>query len=119
MSQEASVSRLSSSPTPAMAKSKNHTNNNQIFKAHRNGIKKARRPRQMSQRGMNCRFIRNQAFAKKGMKCDEEKAEERRKMQKEAQKRLEEKKSLEKEKRLKEIEQEKQDAMLKAAGKKR
>merc|ERR1719164_48241 len=33
------------------------------------------------------------------MKCDEEKAEERRKMQKEAQKRLEEKKALEKEKR--------------------
>merc|ERR1719359_1404838 len=105
MSLEASVPRLSSSPTPAMAKSKNHTNNNQIFKAHRNGIKKARRPRQMSQRGMNCRFIRNQAFAKKGMKCDEEKEE---------QKRLEEKKAAEKEKRLKEIEQEKQDAMLKA-----
>merc|ERR1719359_484123 len=117
MSLEASVPRLSSSPTPAMAKSKNHTNNNQIFKAHRNGIKKARRPRQMSQRGMNCRFIRNQAFAKKGMKCDE--AEERRKMQKEAQKRLEEKMALEKEKRLKEIEEEKQAAMLKKAGSKR
>lgn len=34
---------------------------------HRNGIKKTRRPRKMSMAGMNCRFVRNQAFANRGM----------------------------------------------------
>jgi hypothetical protein len=42
-----------------MAKSKNHTNHNQIYKNHRNGIKKTRRPRKMSMNGMNCKFVRN------------------------------------------------------------
>merc|ERR550537_1711882 len=73
-----------------MAKSKNHTGHNQIYKNHRNGIKKTRRPRKMSMQGMNCRFVRNQAFAKRGMKCTPEEKEERLAAQKEAQKRIDE-----------------------------
>jgi len=84
-----------------MAKSKNHTGHNQIYKNHRNGIKKTRRPRKMSMRGMNCRFVRNQAFAKRGMKCTEEEKAERLAAQKEAQKRIEEKKKVERAERLK------------------
>mmetsp|Transcript_83284 Transcript_83284/g.147149 ORF Transcript_83284/g.147149 Transcript_83284/m.147149 type:complete len:89 (+) Transcript_83284:59-325(+) len=86
-----------------MAKSKNHTGHNQIYKNHRNGIKKTRRPRKMSMSGMNCRFVRNQAFAKRGMKCTEEEKAERLAAQKEAQKRIEEKKKVEREERLKEL----------------
>merc|ERR1712151_654912 len=71
------------------AKSKNHTGHNQSYKNHRNGIKKTRRPRKMSMEGMNCRFVRNQAFAKRGMKCDDDTKEERLKAQKEAQKKME------------------------------
>ena len=51
----------------AMAKSKNHTNHNQIYKNNRNGIKKTRSPKKISMKGMNCKFVRNQAFAKRGM----------------------------------------------------
>merc|ERR1719502_1185711 len=98
-----------------MAKSKNHTGHNQIYKNHRNGIKKTRRPRKMSMQGMNCRFVRNQAFAKRGMKCTPEEKEERLQAQKEAQKRMEDKKSQERENRLKELADEKEKAMLKAA----
>jgi len=98
-----------------MAKSKNHTNHNQNYKAHRNGIKKERRPRKMSMKGMNCKFVRNQAFAKRAMKCTAEEREERLQMQKEAQKRMEEKKVLEKENRLRELQEEKERAVLKAA----
>mmetsp|Transcript_28940 Transcript_28940/g.50585 ORF Transcript_28940/g.50585 Transcript_28940/m.50585 type:complete len:109 (+) Transcript_28940:104-430(+) len=98
-----------------MAKSKNHTNHNQIYKNHRNGIKKTRRPRKMSMSGMNCKFVRNQAFAKRGMKCTEEEKEERLAKQKEAQKLMEQKKANMKEERLKELEREKEAAMLKAA----
>mmetsp|Transcript_24589 Transcript_24589/g.77276 ORF Transcript_24589/g.77276 Transcript_24589/m.77276 type:complete len:103 (+) Transcript_24589:104-412(+) len=102
-----------------MAKSKNHTGHNQAYKNHRNGIKKKRRPRKMSMQGMNCKYIRNLAFAKKGMKCTEEEKEQRLQHQKEAQKRMEEKKTAAKEKRLKELEEEKEKEMLKAAGKKK
>ncbi|CAE8584762.1 unnamed protein product [Polarella glacialis] len=42
----------------------------------------------MSMRGMNCRFVRNQAFAKRGMKCTDEEKVERLAAQKEAQKRM-------------------------------
>merc|ERR1712107_347111 len=77
-------------PTAAMAKSKNHTGHNQIYKNHRNGIKKTRRPRKIPMQGMNCRFVRNQAFAKRGMKCTEEEKAERLAAQKEAQKRIDE-----------------------------
>merc|ERR1711953_1549142 len=87
----------------AMAKSKNHTGHNQSYKNHRNGIKKTRRPRKMSMEGMNCRFVRNQAFAKRGMKCDDETKEERLKAQKEAQKKMEAKLQAAKEQRLKEL----------------
>merc|ERR1719277_1542671 len=91
-----------------MAKSKNHTGRNQVYKAHRNGIKKTRRPRQMSMKGMNCRFVRNQKYAKKGLQCSPEEKEARIKAQKEAQKRMEEKKVAEKAKRLKELEAQKE-----------
>ncbi|CAJ1369022.1 unnamed protein product [Effrenium voratum] len=81
-----------------MAKSKNHTGHNQIYKNHRNGIKKTRRPRKMSMQGMNCRFVRNQAFAKRGMKkLSAEEKEEQLKAQKEAQKRIDEKRRAERE----------------------
>merc|ERR1711869_122274 len=75
----------------AMAKSKNHTNHNQNKKAHKNGIKRSRRPKQMSFKGVDAKFLRNQRFAKKGLDVSDEVKEERRKMQKEAQKRVEEK----------------------------
>ena len=42
-----------------MAKSKNHTNHNQIKKAHRNGIKKPKRQRYISLKGCDAKFIRN------------------------------------------------------------
>lgn len=49
-----------------MAKSKNHTNHNQVSKAHRNGIKKPKAHRYPSLRGVDQKFLRNQRFAKKG-----------------------------------------------------
>ncbi|PSN44317.1 60S ribosomal protein L29 [Blattella germanica] len=63
-----------------MAKSKNHTNHNQNRKAHRNGIKKPKRYRHESNRGVDAKFLRNQRFAKKhNLKPAEQKkrAEER------------------------------------------
>merc|ERR1712093_53893 len=74
----------------AMAKSKNHTNHNQIRKAHRNGIHKAKRFKKMSTTGMDCKFLRNQRHAKNGMSVSKEEKEEREKLQKEAQKKFEE-----------------------------
>mmetsp|Transcript_99100 Transcript_99100/g.319421 ORF Transcript_99100/g.319421 Transcript_99100/m.319421 type:complete len:98 (-) Transcript_99100:71-364(-) len=91
-----------------MAKSKNHTGNNQVYKNHRNGIKKTRRPKKMSMQGMNCKFVRNQAFAKRGMNCTPEEKEQRLAAQKEAQKKMEEKKVQERAIRLKELEAEKE-----------
>mmetsp|Transcript_39446 Transcript_39446/g.104278 ORF Transcript_39446/g.104278 Transcript_39446/m.104278 type:complete len:103 (-) Transcript_39446:40-348(-) len=102
-----------------MAKSKNHTASNQVYKNHRNGIKKTRRPRKMSMEGMNCRFVRNQAFAKRGMKCTDEEKEQRLAAQKEAQKKMEEKKTKERADRLKELAAAKEaEALKKAKGKK-
>ncbi|KAI8813723.1 60S ribosomal protein L29 [Cladochytrium replicatum] len=49
-----------------MAKSKNHTNHNQGYKAHRNGIKKPKTHRWTSQKGRDPKFLRNQKFAKRG-----------------------------------------------------
>ena len=43
----------------AMAKSKNHTNDNQNRKAHRNGIKKAKQYKKMSMKGMCPKFLRS------------------------------------------------------------
>ncbi|XP_074321958.1 large ribosomal subunit protein eL29z-like [Apium graveolens] len=48
-----------------MAKSKNHTAHNQSHKAHRNGIKKPRKQRNISTRGMDPKFLRNQRYARK------------------------------------------------------
>lgn len=42
-----------------MAKSKNHTAHNQSYKAHRNGIKKPKRQRQTSTKGVGSPFTRN------------------------------------------------------------
>merc|ERR1712060_43526 len=98
-----------------MAKSKNHTNNNQNYKNHRNGIKKTRMPKKMSTKGMNTKFVRNQAAAKRGMQCSAEDKEARKAHQQEAQKKLDEQKAAEKETRLKELEEDKKKAMLKAA----
>eukprot|EP00281_Chroomonas_sp_CCMP1168_P018560 CAMPEP_0206234654 /NCGR_PEP_ID=MMETSP0047_2-20121206/12708_1 /ASSEMBLY_ACC=CAM_ASM_000192 /TAXON_ID=195065 /ORGANISM="Chroomonas mesostigmatica_cf, Strain CCMP1168" /LENGTH=72 /DNA_ID=CAMNT_0053658759 /DNA_START=269 /DNA_END=487 /DNA_ORIENTATION=+ len=52
-----------------MAKSKNHTAHNQNFKAHRNGIKKAKVGNKVSTKGMDPKFLRNQKFAKKNSKA--------------------------------------------------
>merc|ERR1711971_431753 len=101
----------------AMAKSKNHTGHNQVYKNHRNGIKKTRRPKKMSMTGMNCKFVRNQAYAKRGMKCTPEEKDARLAAQKEAQKRMEEKKAIERAQRVKELEAEKEADKLKAANK--
>jgi large subunit ribosomal protein L29e len=49
-----------------MAKSKNHTNHNQIKKAHRNGIKKPKRTRTHSLKGVDPKFRRNARFALAG-----------------------------------------------------
>ncbi|KAK1281167.1 60S ribosomal protein L29-2 [Acorus gramineus] len=48
-----------------MAKSKNHTAHNQSYKAHKNGIKKPRRHRHTSTKGMDPKFLRNQRYARK------------------------------------------------------
>merc|ERR1712023_148161 len=53
--------------TITMAKSKNHTAHNQSYKDHRNGIKKPKRFRYTSLKGMHKKFVRNQRYAKKGM----------------------------------------------------
>ncbi|XP_012617034.1 large ribosomal subunit protein eL29-like [Microcebus murinus] len=48
-----------------MAKSKNHTTQNQSRKWHRNGIKKPRSQRYESLKGVDPKFLRNMRFAKK------------------------------------------------------
>ncbi|KAF6009432.1 hypothetical protein HII13_003510 [Brettanomyces bruxellensis] len=49
-----------------MSKSKNHTNHNQIKKAHRNGIKKPRSYKYPSLRGVDSKFRRNHRYALHG-----------------------------------------------------
>ena len=49
-----------------MAKSKNHTNHNQNYKAHRNGIKKPQRQRYISKKGQEPKLKKNTRFALKG-----------------------------------------------------
>ena len=51
--------------TTRMAKSKNHTAHNQTVKAHRNGIKKPRRNKYPSLKGVDPKFLRNLKFSKK------------------------------------------------------
>ncbi|KAI3918987.1 hypothetical protein MKW98_017435 [Papaver atlanticum] len=48
-----------------MAKSKNHTAHNQSRKAHKNGIKKPKKQRHTSTKGMDPKFLRNQRYARK------------------------------------------------------
>ncbi|BBM99756.1 large subunit ribosomal protein L29e [Marchantia polymorpha subsp. ruderalis] len=48
-----------------MAKSKNHTAHNQSYKAHKNGIKKPKKQKYASRKGMDPKFLRNQRYAKK------------------------------------------------------
>ncbi|CAA0834249.1 60S ribosomal protein L29-2 [Striga hermonthica] len=48
-----------------MAKSKNHTAHNQSYKAHKNGIKKPKRHRHTSTKGMDPKFLRNQRYSRK------------------------------------------------------
>uniref|UniRef100_A0A914ZHI1 60S ribosomal protein L29 n=2 Tax=Parascaris TaxID=6254 RepID=A0A914ZHI1_PARUN len=48
-----------------MAKSKNHTSHNQNRKNHRNGIKRPKKHRFMSMKGVDKKFLRNLRFAKK------------------------------------------------------
>ena len=50
-----------------MAKSKNHTNANQNKKAHKNGIKKPKRERYLSLKGVDPKFLRNRRRAIKVM----------------------------------------------------
>ncbi|KAJ8511600.1 hypothetical protein OPV22_002034 [Ensete ventricosum] len=53
-----------------MAKSKNHTAHNQSYKAHKNGIKKPRKHRHTSTKGMDPKFLRNQRYARKHNKTN-------------------------------------------------
>nr|ABK20975.1 unknown [Picea sitchensis]ABK21849.1 unknown [Picea sitchensis]ABK24949.1 unknown [Picea sitchensis]ABR18300.1 unknown [Picea sitchensis]ACN40561.1 unknown [Picea sitchensis] len=48
-----------------MAKSKNHTAHNQSYKNHKNGIKKPKKHRHTSRKGMDPKFLRNQRYARK------------------------------------------------------
>uniref|UniRef100_A0A7I4A457 60S ribosomal protein L29 n=2 Tax=Physcomitrium patens TaxID=3218 RepID=A0A7I4A457_PHYPA len=48
-----------------MAKSKNHTAHNQSYKNHKNGIKKVKKHKYASRKGMDPKFLRNQRYAKK------------------------------------------------------
>ena len=48
-----------------MAKSKNHTNHNQSYKNHRNGIKPIAKNRYASLEGVNLRLLRNRRRARK------------------------------------------------------
>ncbi|PRP89584.1 hypothetical protein PROFUN_00848 [Planoprotostelium fungivorum] len=52
-----------------MAKSKNHTNHNQGHKNHRNGIKRAQQHKYSTTKGMDTKFLRNQRFAKRGLRA--------------------------------------------------
>eukprot|EP00238_Polyblepharides_amylifera_P000043 CAMPEP_0196570386 /NCGR_PEP_ID=MMETSP1081-20130531/444_1 /TAXON_ID=36882 /ORGANISM="Pyramimonas amylifera, Strain CCMP720" /LENGTH=56 /DNA_ID=CAMNT_0041886789 /DNA_START=65 /DNA_END=235 /DNA_ORIENTATION=- len=56
-----------------MAKSKNHTAHNQTYKTHKNGIKKVKKSKYSSLKGMDPKFLRNQRHAKKHNKKNEEK----------------------------------------------
>lgn len=49
-----------------MSKSKNHTNHNQIKKAHRNGIKKPKTAKKPVLKHLDPKFVRNQKFSLRG-----------------------------------------------------
>ncbi|XP_069956031.1 uncharacterized protein RpL29 [Cherax quadricarinatus] len=48
-----------------MAKSKNHTNHNQNRKAHRNPIRRPKKQKYPSLRGVDPKFLRNMKFSRK------------------------------------------------------
>ena len=50
-----------------MAKKTNHTNHNQGFKAHRNGIVRPKRQRYMSLKAVDPKFLRNRRRSIKKM----------------------------------------------------
>ena len=52
-------------PNFTMAKSKNHTNNNQSRKEHRNPTRKPNAKLRFKMKGMDPKFLRNMKFAKK------------------------------------------------------
>ncbi|GAM18755.1 hypothetical protein SAMD00019534_019300 [Acytostelium subglobosum LB1] len=52
-----------------MAKAKNHSTHHQNSKEHRNGIKKPIVHRKTSSKGMDTKFVRNQKFARVGVKA--------------------------------------------------
>ena len=58
---------LTHSPRSTSTSLQNHTAHNQTRKAHRNGIKKPKKQRYSSRKGMDPKFLRNQKFAMKGM----------------------------------------------------
>ncbi|ESR32658.1 hypothetical protein CICLE_v10006499mg, partial [Citrus x clementina] len=68
--------RAGSFPENEMAKSKNHTAHNQSYKAHKNGIKKPKKHRHTSTKGMDPKFLRNQRYARKHNKQGGESAAE-------------------------------------------
>ncbi|WRX20647.1 Large ribosomal subunit protein eL29 - like 1, partial [Theobroma cacao] len=75
-SKNPSQCRSSFSLASEMAKSKNHTAHNQSYKAHKNGIKKPKRHRHTSTKGMDPKFLRNQRYARKHNKKSGESATE-------------------------------------------
>ncbi|KAK9003215.1 hypothetical protein V6N11_060781 [Hibiscus sabdariffa] len=82
MHHKKAIARTSASWYPSdlsradMAKSKNHTAHNQSYKAHKNGIKKPKRHRHTSTKGMDPKFLRNQRYARKHNKKNGESASE-------------------------------------------
>uniref|UniRef100_A0A0R3S333 60S ribosomal protein L29 n=1 Tax=Elaeophora elaphi TaxID=1147741 RepID=A0A0R3S333_9BILA len=65
VNEELFPSEYNQSANSGMAKSKNHTSHNQNRKDHRNGIKKPKKHRFMSMKGVDQKFLRNLRFAKK------------------------------------------------------
>eukprot|EP00339_Tiarina_fusa_P012234 CAMPEP_0117046568 /NCGR_PEP_ID=MMETSP0472-20121206/32199_1 /TAXON_ID=693140 ORGANISM="Tiarina fusus, Strain LIS" /NCGR_SAMPLE_ID=MMETSP0472 /ASSEMBLY_ACC=CAM_ASM_000603 /LENGTH=72 /DNA_ID=CAMNT_0004758969 /DNA_START=36 /DNA_END=251 /DNA_ORIENTATION=- len=51
-----------------MVKQKIHTARNQSYKNHRNGIKKPKKQRYRSTKGVDAKFLRNARYAKKGIR---------------------------------------------------
>lgn len=63
---------VSDSRLARFALRQNHTAHNQTRKAHRNGIKKPKKQRYSSRKGMDPKFLRNQKFAMKGVVAKKE-----------------------------------------------
>jgi large subunit ribosomal protein L29e len=59
-----------------MAKRSNTSAHNRSHQQHRNGIKKCRNVGLWFPKGMNAAFLRNQRYARKGMKKSEESEKE-------------------------------------------